>query len=674
MSSVEDQSETIATEEARRLFEEGLSLIPLGSPGDPVPPWFRQRCASDEDAADKWPKTPRVKWAQYQRQQPSEAEFESWCRNYPRANWAILTGHRINVVDADSAEAVAFVESGAITRSPRKVVTAKGAHYYYRADERVAVKNSTNPHTKIDIRGAGGYVVAPGSVHATGAVYTEELLSGWGDTSWSELPALTAEDLKAINRFNGLELQEDGRFMPGNLNFDATKVKPTADGSPVVEGGRNNAAASLTGQLITAGTDARAIKQMLDAWNAENLVPLPQDELNRTVASVMQTHLRNHPDQPIPAVPGLDVAHEQAKVIPGLQPFDLADLEHRTPEPVGWVWEGWIPKRYASGVFAEGGTGKSLAMLQLAICRAAQIPYIDGKVPPPGRTLLLFCEDDQDIITLRAHKLMARYHLSWDQIKGQVAVLCRVGENNYLMTFNNKDVGSPTPFWYQIRDLISEFRPDLFVVDTRSDVFPGKEIDPGQARQFVQRALTALAQEFDLAAVFLAHVSVSGKASGSGLSGTNAWRDTARSQIYLRKERPKAPKITVELMKSNHSASGTELEIFNDAGYLMPFADIDLSVQIDQAAKQDFLSILQRQKDQEQYVSLDKRTKDYAPLEFARISKALKKWQTTDAADFEKAMEQLIEDGTVVRWKDPRDKVKHRAWLPEWTEKNSNET
>ena len=671
MGVTEGIIESPAAAKARELWEEGLSVIPLGAPGEDPPDWFvRDRCGGDlEDARAKWPKTPRIKWAAYQKRQPTESELESWIRNWPGCNWAVLTGWRIVAIDADSLEAVAFMESGRVTRTPRKVVTAKGAHYWYQASEKVPFQNSVNPFAKLDKRGFGGYVVAPGSIHASGAVYAEQIIDGWGDASWSELPTLTAEDLRAINNFNGLEIDDDGAARPRGayLNFDATKVKPMGEiARPTQQGGRNNALASYVGGLVTAGDDLQTILGKAHAFNRDNDPPLPPGEVERTAASVVQTHLRKHPEAAVPVHPGVVVAEEQAMALPPLEPFDLASVEGSNPTPVSWAWEGWLPKRYTSGIFAEGGTGKSLAMLQLAICKAAQIPYLDGKIPPPGKSLLLFCEDDRDVITYRAHKLMDRYGLTWSQIKDQVAVLCRVGDNNYMMTFDNRDIGQLTPFWHQIRDLIDRLRPDLFVADTRSDVFAGNEINPGQARQFVQRALTSLAQEFDLAAVFLAHVSVSGKASGSGLSGANAWRDTARSQIYLRKEMPKAPKITVELMKSNHSAAGSELELYNDTGFLMPFANIDLTQQIDQAAKTDFLSILQRQKDQEQYVSLDKRAKEYAPTEFARISKALKKWQTTDQSVFELAMEQLIEEGLVVRWEDPRGKIKHRAWRPEW--------
>jgi len=55
------------------------------------------------------------------------------------------------------------------------VRTAHGRHYYFRAPAGVALSNSRGRLPKgIDVRGAGGYVVGPGSTHSSGTVYTIE--------------------------------------------------------------------------------------------------------------------------------------------------------------------------------------------------------------------------------------------------------------------------------------------------------------------------------------------------------------------------------------------------------------------------------------------------------------------------------------------------------------------
>ena len=84
------------------------------------------------------------------------------------------------VVDEDRPGAfAAFAASiGQAIEPTFTVMTAKGRHYYYRQDAGAPLGNSRGRLAGhgVDIRGGGdgngGYVVGPGSVHATGVVYT----------------------------------------------------------------------------------------------------------------------------------------------------------------------------------------------------------------------------------------------------------------------------------------------------------------------------------------------------------------------------------------------------------------------------------------------------------------------------------------------------------------------
>ena len=183
-----------AAEIARELWEEGLHVIPLGAPGETPPSSYTGR-------PESWPKTARVKWRQYQQRQPTEQELEQWSRMWPNANYGILTGEQIVVVDADSAEAAAWVEAN-ITFTPRRTVTAHGKHFFFRPPTDVELKTKGSDAAPIDFRGTGGYVVAPGSVHSTGAMYRDERIDTWGDTSWPELPVLQGKDIAAIHAYN----------------------------------------------------------------------------------------------------------------------------------------------------------------------------------------------------------------------------------------------------------------------------------------------------------------------------------------------------------------------------------------------------------------------------------------------------------------------------------------
>lgn len=80
------------------------------------------------------------------------------------------------VVDEDCPAAFAGYAASIGVQVPETfaVDTAKGRHWYFRQPPDAALGNGTGALAGrgIDIRGVGGFVVGPGSVHETGVVYT----------------------------------------------------------------------------------------------------------------------------------------------------------------------------------------------------------------------------------------------------------------------------------------------------------------------------------------------------------------------------------------------------------------------------------------------------------------------------------------------------------------------
>lgn len=117
-------------------------------------------------------KKPTVTWAEYQQRRATPDEITSWFLDAdPGTGIGIVTGaiSGIVVVDADSPDAVKWCEEH-LPYTPLQVATAKGRHYYYRHPEGV-IKNGTRLRDGVDVRGDGGYVVAPGSPHPGGGRY-----------------------------------------------------------------------------------------------------------------------------------------------------------------------------------------------------------------------------------------------------------------------------------------------------------------------------------------------------------------------------------------------------------------------------------------------------------------------------------------------------------------------
>ena len=115
-------------------------------------------------------KTPAInKWQE--RATAASTQIDRWWAKWPDANVAVATGNGLIVVDLDSADAHAYARELGLPDTPsvRTGRTGMGLHLYFSGS---GPNSKGKIHPKIDVRGQGGYVVAPPSVHdQTGALY-----------------------------------------------------------------------------------------------------------------------------------------------------------------------------------------------------------------------------------------------------------------------------------------------------------------------------------------------------------------------------------------------------------------------------------------------------------------------------------------------------------------------
>lgn len=101
-------------------------------------------------------------------------QVHAWFQRWPWANIGIRTGQAsggLVVLDVDGPEGMAELRAlvarfGLLPRSPT-ARTGRGIHVFFRCDS--PVKSSARG--KLHVRGEGGYIVASGSLHASGRRY-----------------------------------------------------------------------------------------------------------------------------------------------------------------------------------------------------------------------------------------------------------------------------------------------------------------------------------------------------------------------------------------------------------------------------------------------------------------------------------------------------------------------
>ena len=123
-------------------------------------------------------KRPALDWKKYQTQRQTLGELAVWFGHGSTYNYAIVCGAISDtvVIDCDSRkEAIWWWQNR--PRSLECVASGRGFHFYYRF---APTGNKTGVlGRKIDVRGTGGYIVGPGSIHPqTGKPYFKLSLDG----------------------------------------------------------------------------------------------------------------------------------------------------------------------------------------------------------------------------------------------------------------------------------------------------------------------------------------------------------------------------------------------------------------------------------------------------------------------------------------------------------------
>ncbi|QCP87226.1 AAA family ATPase [Cereibacter sphaeroides] len=239
----------------------------------------------------------------------------------------------------------------------------------------------------------------------------------------------------------------------------------------------------------------------------------------------------------------------------------LAGLE--VPERQ-WLVPDLVPARNVTLLYGDGGTGKSLLSLQLAVAVALGSQWMMRAIKP-GRAVFFSAEDEEAELHRRLSDILRHEQAQFEDLDG-LTFRSLAGEDALLASFEGTGKPLiPTGLCEEVDALLEELKPQLLVLDTLADLFPGNENDKAQARQFVG-ILKGLAIRHDCAVVMLAHPSLSGMSSGSGTSGNVAWNGSARSRLYFERVEDEGHETNpdarvLRTMKANYGPRGGEIPV-----------------------------------------------------------------------------------------------------------------
>ena len=301
------------------------------------------------------------------------AQIAAWWDGTYLYNVGLATGGGVVVLDVDinhsagkyGDETLAELEAqhGPLPETWMCLTGGGGVHYYFACDD-PALTVGTGFAPGLDYRGAGGYVVAPPSLHANGRSYEWEAAHTPANTALAPLP----------DWLHSLMLE--GRKQAPRTRTEAAPEK-------VQEGGRNDTLYRLACFLRGKGLGEAGITAALLAENRERCVPpLPVAEVEKIAKSAGRYERGS--TEGGHALNWDGTAEPSHRADSPDQLFSLfKPLSEYQEEEAEWIVPGWIPKGQISLIAADGGIGKTTLWCHIIAALSSGSACI---LDPPGFT------------------------------------------------------------------------------------------------------------------------------------------------------------------------------------------------------------------------------------------------------------------------------------------------
>lgn len=367
-------------------------------------------------------------------------QIAAWWDKYPDRNIGIATGSisdGVFVIDLDTHEEdkngiETFrewqQEHGELPETCQVITGGGGIHLLYRDGSMVKCRKGLYPG--IDIKGDGGYIVAPPSIHPDGGRYE------WEVEHHIEDMAITQADGKVLRFLNPIPEVEDRQAFqqPGTIP----------------EGSRTDIMVRLVGSLKAKGLDDEAIKAAVRAENGKKCIPpLSEEELHKTVFPALKRGWET--TSPYSAVCDRGEFRKQKS-----HSLDMVAMDSAREKSPDWLITDYMPRYQITSLAGDGGSGKTTVWCALAAAvSSGRRPFIlDGLVPfdfakyEPENVMFFSAEDSFE------YTLKRRLRKNGANLKNIYSI--DIADERF------QDIKFNSPF---LEQLLAKYRPALCVFD-----------------------------------------------------------------------------------------------------------------------------------------------------------------------------------------------------------------
>lgn len=344
-------------------------------------------------------------------------------RHHPRAGYGIATGQRsgVFVVDADGVEGLANLRALGPLPDTFTVRRGHGRHFYFKATGRTPTTRSELA-PKVDTRGDGGYIVAPGSPHKSGDTYVVER-----DVPLADVPDWLAEWIANFGASDTPQVYE-GDVEGADLYYHAGEYEEYLRTCPPCvqyQGGDGQLWRVVQYGAYDLALPGDVVLDMIREFYDPRCQPPWGDELERKVTHKIKCakeHSTRPPNMPIPRdLLTVDVTDPEEDIEAAATPVtDDAELTTFEQE-LKMSWGDWsvevpppryivkdvIPHDTVGMIVAKGSSLKTWMALSIALAVANGDPWLGQFAVDRGAVLIVDFESGQWQLRHRARQLGA---------------------------------------------------------------------------------------------------------------------------------------------------------------------------------------------------------------------------------------------------------------------------
>lgn len=506
----------------------------------------------------------------------------------------------------------------------------------------------------LDILGDGGNLVGPGSQIGEG-IY--EIIKR---VAIADLPSAVEEKAPRASATRKADQAPVGEL---DSEFAIERVRRyLAEEAPLaIEGaGGDNTTYRVAARCKDLGVTEEQCLELMDAeggWNSRCSPPWDGHELERKIRNAYRYGT---------SAPGSANAREEfaEQIAENLR--EMRKWKHRLPmddwdaariPEREWAVPGVVPLRQVGLLTGEGGTGKSIIELMRSVAHVTGKDWL-GMPVKRGPVLYFGCEDDERELQIRLMLIAKHYGVTFkDLVRDGLHVWSMCDKNAVLVEPGERGSGKmiATQLYRELHQFCRDVRPVNISLDTLSHVFAGNELVRTEVYAFAT-LMRALARTAGGSVTVLAHPSLSGMASGSGISGSTAWHGAFRFRQYMHgpkkqdagdDDQPDTNKRELEFKKNQYGPLGQTIGLRYADGLFLPTGGITIEEREEVEATADglFMALLTRYMAQGRSVHHSSASIHYAPKIFAKDEEAEK--HGVRMKGFEAAMKRLFSLGRI---------------------------